>query len=541
MTRIDDRPSAPAGPPIRFGIRGKVALTFSALIVVIVLLFGTLSLRRLEAVFEVELRHTEQNVRESLRRKGLALVKDIAYAAEIALAGNDFAFLQRIIEVAREDTDVSYGSIIGTDRRVIFDSRPGIQGRMLGSPLDLAVLGVEEARAFEIPGHPGEEPRLEVAAPIRADSLRMGTLRFGLSLAPLVRDIDAARRRQRDALTQVVALYLAVTLGLVALGVAGATLLSGRVVGPLKRLSKTAQVIASGDLDLQIPSLGHDEVGALARNFDLMRTGIKHLLAKTREQGRMDNELRTAQAVQRALIPAAPPAVPGLEIASSYHPATEIGGDWYGFLEHGGGQSLHVLIGDVTGHGAPAALVTACAFAACELLGEQARETRAPLGPRQILGQLDRVIRRVGQDDILMTFFAAHLDPQKHEVRFANAGHPYPLHVRPGAATAPRGERLSYLVNQPSDMLGWQGGRPTDEEARPLERGDFLVFYTDGLVECEDAAGHPFGERSLRHVLAGEHGNARELHDRILERAFQHFGDSPRKDDITLVVVRVTA
>lgn len=267
--------------------------------------------------------------------------------------------------------------------------------------------------------------------------------------------------------------------------------------------------------------------GQVAQSLENIR-----LYEATAEQARLDIELRTAQAVQRALIPAAPPEVPGLEIAAAYLPAAEVGGDWYGFLPGAGGE-LHVLIGDVTGHGVPAALLTACATTTCQMMAGD-----RDLSPMRLVQRLAGSIRTVGKGELMMTFFAARIDAARREVVYSNAGHPAPYHLHPGRTGGPR---LGVLSTGPTWILGSRDEPRGGERRAPLEPGETLVFYTDGLIECESPAREPFGTQTLHKLLRQEVGNAESLRDRIMSSALTHYGGQPRVDDITLVVIRVTA
>jgi serine phosphatase RsbU (regulator of sigma subunit) len=527
-----DDPRYTTAPRSQFGIRTRVALLFSAVIVLLILLFGSLTIDRFQRAGERELAETEAVMRESLIRKGVATVKNAALSAENALAGSNFLFLQNMIETTvSSDEDVSYGAIVDAERKSLV-----LRSKLAQAPpVDARVLAVTEASHLLVRSPSGEEVH-EVAAPIGHGKDRLGTLRFGLGTGRLQRDLARARVRRAATMSNVILLYAGFTVGFVLLGVGAALVLARRITRPLERLSRDAQTIASGNLDVAVPDLGADEVGVLGRNLDRMRVAIKHLLEGAAEKARMDGELRTAQAVQRALIPASPPAIAGLEIAAAYHPASEVGGDWYGFLPGDVGERLYVLIGDVTGHGAPSALLTASACAACEVLGGQQAEGR-PLQPQSLLGELNRIILEVGKGDYLMTFLAARFDVARREVTFASAGHNPPLHRR-GALE--RRERIRHLSNGPTPVLGAGPGLVTTDRTMMFAAGDSFVFYTDGLVECEGPAGTPWGNQALGRVVAEHEGDATSLRDKILAEAFAHYGDVARKDDVTLIVVRTT-
>jgi serine phosphatase RsbU (regulator of sigma subunit) len=189
------------------------------------------------------------------------------------------------------------------------------------------------------------------------------------------------------------------------------------------------------------------------------------------------------------------------------------------------------------GHGVPSALITAGACATCQILGDQQEGGGTTLAPDALLDHVGRVVANAGKGEILMTFFAAHIDVQAGEVEYANAGHPMPFHIRPAL---PGRRRLDCLATGPTSMLGGPQPRPRKVQRKALAPGDTLVFYTDGLTDCENVDGKPWGFPELNRILRmAEGASALELRDRIVGAAFAHFGAHPRKDDITLIVIRV--
>jgi sigma-B regulation protein RsbU (phosphoserine phosphatase) len=189
-----------------------------------------------------------------------------------------------------------------------------------------------------------------------------------------------------------------------------------------------------------------------------------------------------------------------------------------------------VMIGDVTGHGVPAALVTATVEGCCEtaqrLLG-------SGFHVFDLMQLLNRSVLDVGKSEYLMSCFAAVIDADEMAVTFANAGHPFPYLCRPG--------ELRALVSR---------GMPLGVEAEPtiavarmdLNPKDVIVLFTDALVESENAEGKRYGDRGLQRALrrraAG--AGARACHE-IMDDALLHYGERPIREDITLVCVTVGA
>ncbi|MCB0386337.1 MAG: HAMP domain-containing protein, partial [Bdellovibrionales bacterium] len=136
----------------------------------------------------------------------------------------------------------------------------------------------------------------------------------------------------------------------------------------LKRLFEATHKVAQGDFDLEIDVDSEDEVGGLTRGFNHMTQEIKRLLAETAEKARMETELATAKTVQATLFPETNFRSGSIEIKGYYEPASECGGDWWYYNKVG--NKTFLWIGDATGHGVPAALVTSAARSASRILEE---------------------------------------------------------------------------------------------------------------------------------------------------------------------------
>lgn len=168
-------------------------------------------------------------------------------------------------------------------------------------------------------------------------------------------------------------------------------------------------------------------------------------LKQSVENERRSHELEVAELVQRTLYPDSDPKYPELEIASFIQSCSETGGDWYGYLKSEDGKTLVVLIGDVTGHGVPAALVTAATnafFRTMEnlLTMQDARPEDLPVfdiySPKFLLNILNNVILETAHGRLVMTFFAARIHLDTGKMVCANAGHNPPWIYRADPARA---------------------------------------------------------------------------------------------------------
>jgi serine phosphatase RsbU (regulator of sigma subunit) len=230
-----------------------------------------------------------------------------------------------------------------------------------------------------------------------------------------------------------------------------------------------------------------------------------------------DEEHRIAITLQRSLLPLRMPAVPGLDFAVRYEPAstrTEVGGDFYEIAVID--ESLLVAIGDVAGHSLHAATV----------MGELRHAVRAYAveghQPGAVLERADELMRTLLPGE-LATICLVLLDPATGRTRMASAGHLPPLIALNGEVE---------FLEQRAPLLGVRAARPADMEF-VLPREATLVFYTDGLIERRDADIDD-GLRALADCAATIEADL----DRFCARLVVELAAPETNDDIAVVAVR---
>ncbi len=240
-----------------------------------------------------------------------------------------------------------------------------------------------------------------------------------------------------------------------------------------------------------------------------------------------ERELSIARTIQQGLLPKAPPALPGFEIAGATHPAQETGGDYFDFIPLPGGD-WWVAVGDASGHGIGAALLMAAARAYLRALAV------THTGPDQVL---DRVNRRLAEDvtaDHFVTLFLARLSPRWHSLVYSSAGHV------PGYVLDARGDVRLVLPSTGVPLgLGPAGGFPQGPEAI-LGPGDLVLLLSDGIVEARSGGGKLFGlERTLEVVRAHRSEPAGDIVAALLQEA-RAWSPGPPADDMTVVVLKTS-
>lgn len=252
---------------------------------------------------------------------------------------------------------------------------------------------------------------------------------------------------------------------------------------------------------------------------------------------RMQNELVTAHAVQEMLFPQPKFATTGVNISGYYQPATECGGDWWCYSQIG--DWVYVWIGDATGHGAPAALVTSAACSAVALL-----ETDPTLTPEKAMAHLNKAVFRTTKGQISMTFFVGALNRLTGEFRYVRASHEAPLLLRKekhGASSLRAA--LEPLMGKNGASLGEVPDESYEATSIYLKPGDRVVLYTDGLPELNNRDGRQWGERGFwecAFTSSNKGQSVEETANSIVAKAENFRGGQELLDDITLCVLEFT-
>jgi len=252
---------------------------------------------------------------------------------------------------------------------------------------------------------------------------------------------------------------------------------------------------------------------------------LDHLSAA--EASGLERELELAQVVQRALLPAEAPEIPGLQLAAFTRPAQIIGGDYFDFLTFPSGAAGWV-IGDVAGHGVSASLHMAGVQALCRAVIPSAA------GPAQAVDEIQRLFIHNSRYTTFVSLFLAAFDPITRSVSYCNAGHNPPLWL------AHRDGSTARWLRPTGAAVGLVETGIFGEERIDLASGDLLVLYTDGLVEAEDGTGQAYGRDRLAEVAtAANSAEAAQVLHGLSQSLEEFIGHRDLEDDVTILVARV--
>ena len=292
-----------------------------------------------------------------------------------------------------------------------------------------------------------------------------------------------------------------------------------RVVGVLQALNKRDGTLSAYDVELA--SLIGAQAGVVLQQAALRE--------EAQERKRLQAEMDLAHSIQQRLLPRESPEIEGLDVAGANRPATETSGDYFDYIALPDGR-LAIVIADVTGHGLGAALVMTGARAYIRALCEANAE------PGKLVSHANDLLEKDLEGGNFLSLCVAVFDPRTGVLSYTSAGHDPPLLYRPG-------EDAFAELDSTGPLLGILPG--TQFEARgplPLRSGDVLVLMTDGLFECMNANDETFGKERLRNLIRARAKDAAgDILAALLDAASDWTAGRPPQDDITLVVVKVTA
>jgi serine phosphatase RsbU (regulator of sigma subunit) len=268
------------------------------------------------------------------------------------------------------------------------------------------------------------------------------------------------------------------------------------------------------DLDLQVLAGVANQAAIAIDNASMHEAAIK--------QRALTRDLEVAREMQRALLPAESPNVPGYHFFQHYESALQVRGDYYDYVSLPDGR-VAAVVGDVAGKGVSAAILMA--KLSSDVRFWLAREE----DPAKALGFINAAFSRHGWEDRFVTMIVAVLDPDENRVTLVNAGHMPPL--------------LRNAQGKVKEIGGDEAGLPigvlddAEFEAFRYEMapGDFLTMFTDGFSEAMNRNRDLFGLERLAEIAGNTSVASDSLGPYILEEVRKFAGDYPQSDDMCLV------
>lgn len=330
-------------------------------------------------------------------------------------------------------------------------------------------------------------------------------------------------KQARSFLFYALAIFLiSICLGLPTIGL----LIVYSLHRPIARIKEGLVGIAQGDYGRLLPLGKQEDLNSLIRSVNNLSLEVK---LRTDDIKANYARLELARVVQSAILPHPGFSSKNAVVAWEYLPMESIGGDWFHLIDND--HALTVIVGDVTGHGVAASLVTmAVAGAFLALEGGDS-------SPSELMARIDRTVDGVaGGSPLGMSCLVARLDRVKQELVICNAGHPFPLFLQKGEGAT---MTLRSLNRAPNPLLG-EGQSQSHvfkEWAYPMAVDDRVIFYTDGLTQGVGKDQSPFYKILYRWLktVTPEMG-CQQIKDSILTAYQTHTQGVAADDDVCLVV-----
>jgi len=243
-----------------------------------------------------------------------------------------------------------------------------------------------------------------------------------------------------------------------------------------------------------------------------------------RQEKRLERDLALARELQFRLLPQSLPTLPNLELAAKFTPARAIGGDLYDFVSYSQAR-MGMVIGDVSGKGAPAAIYAA--------LVSGILRSHAPIepGPAEMLRAVNFSLGERRIDGQFVSLIYAVWDDERRSLQVANSGLPRPLYCHEGKIE---------VIEATGLPLGLFDDAEYDEFTFKAKPGDMFVFFSDGILDARNKAGDMFGRTRVETIVAGcAEVSADCVVKSLFKAATEHAGGEEAFDDETVVAIKV--
>jgi serine phosphatase RsbU (regulator of sigma subunit) len=453
-----------------------------------------------------------------VQRRVLIQARHISLAAAKPLLHTDpeFELHPLITRVMRTDYDIT--SIIVTDSRGI------IQGHQDVMMIDKPYEQLPDLRAMDPPAFLTSDDEItenerifQISVPVTDHGGRIGTVHLQYTKDEVQESVDRMNLR-----------IMRIGFISIVIGAFVSLLLAIHITRPVSALTKSVEAIGRGHFDTRIHVDSIREIQTLAGTFNEMARRLEEGQRELVEKKRMEKELEIAHEIQETLLPSTLPHLRSYEMDVYYHPASQVGGDYFDLIpiddEH-----MYIVVGDVAGKGVPGLVVMAMVRVIVRALALQ-RES-----PEKLLRRLNMLLKRDMRKNLFVTLFCGLLDARASTLSFASAAH-MPLLVYRGR------ERVVEVLRTKAKPLGLFEddvfSRDLEENRIDLMRGDLIMQYTDGLTEMKNSGGTEFSmERVMQIAVDEAAGGARHLLGRMREQLERFRGSEAQSDDLTLLAV----
>lgn len=492
----------------------RVKFSFWTMFIVVVIVGGS---------FYYTYKQTMQQAYENLDETVKALANTIADQA----AGYH---INRRSDVEYDELIVSYMRANPELRLIVLTDSSGF---VRAHSEDIRNIGKQYERPKQVPADESrlpihymqkDEPLSYITEAIMSGQRQIGTVHISYSSAHLWQAMAETRSR-----------IAVLTLGLLLLGVLGVFMLSNYFVNPIVKITQRVRKFTSGDLESELPLEGAEEFFEISRAFNEMMTRVSQDKKNIIEREKLAKEIEVASHIQKTLLPAKVPRLPGMEVDTFYRAASVIGGDLYDVFEISPDRYC-LVVADVSGKGVPASLVMSILRTVIRIYATDESS------PRAILGKVNRYLEGNIPSGMFITVMLVIYEVATGKLNLVSAGH------NPMIYYDSKGSRLMKL-NPAGTPLGVPLADDADfestlEEAEiTLHQEDLIAIFTDGITEALDRDKNQFGMERLMDFFGtaisnGSRPPVAEMTNELVRTIDDFAGFSSQADDITFIIAR---
>ncbi len=498
---------------VRFGIRYKFSLAILTLVALVIVTM---------AVYMRD--DSSDMLRKEIINFAVREAENLASIAEESFKSRDDLALSMAVESLKNVSSIEYAYVLDEKAMVRMSLDPQKNGMDLSK--DRATIGAmkhKDTKKITRTSLPDEKEKggiiYDFSRPFNnpLNKTWQGVVRLGFS--------DRIIREKIANITRNIIIMALIFLGVAILG---SFLLAGYIIRPIRKITEGAAIIGTGDLEYRIDLTSSDELGQLAREFNMMTTQLKKGKEMEIEKKLQDEQISVAKEIQEGLNPMGFYNKGGVEIKGYTRAAKGVGGDYFDYIDVNE-YMVGALISDVSGKGIPASLVMVMIRTVFSTY-IKGREVNCAKVVRAINDSLSADFAI----DKFATLFFMIYDRRTGELSFSNAGH--------GPLRCYRSDRGAFTV---SKLEGVPIGIMEDVEYKQakvtLNVGDFVILNTDGITEMRNEAKEEYGYGRLQRLLLANHGlNAKDMVDLIVGDVDAFRGGAEPHDDMTLLVLRRT-
>lgn len=524
---------------MKITIRSKLIIAISILMVMIFAMAASLFVNEKKKEFA-------QDIYLNMLAFAKLTAPTVAYDYDLYLAQNGFIYFNReLAKMLKQNVDIGAIKVMSYKGELLYDSKVDVDKKYEGEARKIedkkllsevqsknismqtedgrvVFLKQNDADEFEYVDKDEKAVEAIVAGPLLKYLIVPGSDKYAIQY-----DLDYKNLYERIERMRMRIVYLAL-FGIM-LGMILSFVLSRQVTKPIAQLVEGADKIDKGDFTARVNITTHDEMNFLGAAFNQMAMDLEKSIEAKIEQDRVKNELKIAGQIQDKLVPDDDeiPKMADLQIAADLVPAEEVGGDIYDFLKLDDNRLL-MYLGDVTGHGVPAGIISSISnalFYGYATLGDL----------KKILLEVNRVLKAKTLPTMFMTLCLMEWDAIAKKFTYASAGHEQILHYRAAAKVAEYKAAGGIALGMLQDISKHINVVDID-----FQVGDYLVIYSDGIPECWKNEKESYGPERLKVAMEkfAVLADADAVKKAILADVHEFAAGHKQMDDITIMVIK---